>query len=149
MSARFVLDTAEMEEKFFADKSLIGIVSTLPAYRFCWMLNERLGTRFVRMPEQDLVLQSKEKGKQQLHYFPLYQYAIPSNGSIFSIYTLKTGNEVLLPEIKQLDYLWMIESSFAETEADEIAIYLRNLQDIQLAQILSADRLKHINHLLV
>jgi hypothetical protein len=65
------------------------------------------------------------------------------------MYQLKNGNEVLLPEVKQLDYLLLIESAGPDTEADKLMGLLRNMPDIQLAQIIPADRLKNSSHLLV
>lgn len=147
MSTKFTLNTVAMEEDFFSGTALVGIGSPLPVYRLCWLLNERLGTKFVRQPiEQDIILQSP---KAEEHYFPLYRFEMPMQGSKYSLYKLKAGTEVLLPEIKQLDYLWMIESASAEDEAYTIVGHLKTLPDIQLAQVLSPDKLKHLNHLIV
>lgn len=145
MSAKLILDTAAMQEDFFSDTSLIGIVSAVPVYRFCWLLNERLDTQFVRQPDMDIILQIG-KGKQE--YFPVYQYCLV-NGYRHLLYKLKTDKEVLLPEIKQLDYLWLIQSSTSDADANDIIQHLRNIPDIQLAQSLSHDRLKNLSTLLV
>jgi hypothetical protein len=146
MSAKLILDTAAMQEDFFADTSLIGIVSPLPVYRFCWLLNQHLDLDFTRDPEMDVVLQTTPK---ETHYFPMYQFCMPMHGSQFFIYKLKSGKETLLPEVKQLDYLWMIQSASPEEDAEKMTGALRNIPDIQLAQILSTDRLKNLSHLLV
>lgn len=146
MSAKLVLDMAAMQEEFFADTALIGIVSALPAYRFCWQLNSFLDMNFVRgEAEQDPVL-IKSK---HTHHFPLYQYCMPVHGKTHVIYKLKSDKEHLLPEVKQLDYLWMLQSATPDADADFFIQHLRNIPDIQLAQILSFDRLKNLSHLIV
>ncbi|XZF15111.1 IPExxxVDY family protein [Chitinophagaceae bacterium MMS25-I14] len=146
MSAKWTLSMEDMLEAFFEDSCLIGLVSALPAYRLCWLLNQRFGLSFVREGDLDICLQ-KSAGQQ--HHFSIYQYCIPLSGTRYLLYKLKDKKEVLLPEVKQLDYLWMIQSNDAEDEAATITQYLRNIPDIQMAQIITLDRLKNLNHLLV
>lgn len=146
MSAKLTLNVAAMQEDFFSDTALIGIVSALPAYRFCWLLNERFDMNFVRDPESDICLQDARKEE---HYFSVYKYCAPLNGNKYFIYKLKHEKESLLPEAKQLDYLWMIQSSTPENDATEIAHYLRNMRDVQLAQILLPEKLKNLSSLIV
>jgi hypothetical protein len=143
---QWTLNTEAMQEEFFADTALIGIVSTLPGYQFCWMLNKQLETNFVREPEMDVCVQS---GKDQQHYFPIYQYNVPMSGSRYVLYKLKSQKESLLPEVKQLDYLWMVQSNSPENDAQNITQHLRDIPEVQLAQVISADRLKNLNHLIV
>lgn len=146
MTAKLVLDTAAMQDDFFADTALIGIVSALPVYRFCWTLNHKLDIDFVREPDLDVVVQASPKS--QIH-FPIYRYEMLINGNNYMLYKLKNGNDVLLPEVRQLDYLWMIQSKSADEDAQAIAQYLREIPDIQLAQILSRDSLKNRMALIV
>lgn len=145
MSAKLILDTAAMQEDFFEDTSLIGIVSAVPAYRFCWLMHEKLDMTFCREPGMDIILQI---GKGKHEYFPVYQYCL-LNGYRHLLYKLKTDQEVLLPEVKQLDYLWLVQGSTHETDVQDIIRHLRNIPDVQLAQSLPHDRLKNISTLLV
>ncbi|RYE23412.1 MAG: IPExxxVDY family protein [Sphingobacteriales bacterium] len=146
MSGKWTLDVDAMEEDFFSDCALIGIVSAMPAYKLCWRLNNTLDIDFVREPELDILVQ---KPKAVQHYFPIYQYAIPLSGCRHLMYKLKSDKEALLPEIKQLDYLWLIQSHKAAHEAHMAAQQLRNIADIQLAQILDIEKLKNLSNLLV
>lgn len=146
MSSKLVLDIAAMQEDFFADTALIGIACALPAYRFCWLINQKLDMNFVREPESDLISQTSGS---KMQYFPIFQYCLPLHGGKHSVYKLKSDKETLLPEIKQLDYLWMIQTTTPEADAELIIQHLRNMPDIQLAQILSPDKIKNLSHLLV
>lgn len=145
MSAKWTLDTLAMQEDFFADTALIGIASALPAYRFCWLLNKHFDMHFRREPDLDVCLQST--GRQL--FFPIYQYLPHLSGTKHLIYKLKNDKETLLPEAKQLDYLWMIQSNTSDADAQNIMQNLRNIADIQLAQVLSVDRLKSLDHLII
>lgn len=142
--AKLILDMDAMEENFFADTALIGIVSPLASHRFCGTLNRMLDTDFKRNPKSDPLVV-----KEQEYYFHFYEYILPLNGGKYAIYQLKNGKEVLLPEIKQLDYLLLVECAGADIEAERLMGLLRNISDIQLAQIIPAERLKNSSHLLV
>jgi len=146
MSVKMTLDIAAMQEEFFTDTALIGIVSALPGYRFCWMVNQKFDMNFVRDAESDICIQDAQKHS---HYFPVYKYCAPLNSSKHLIYKLKHDKESLLPEVKQLDYLWMIQSNTPEQDAAEIAGFLKNIPDIQLAQLIAVDKLKNLSHLIV
>lgn len=135
-----------MQEDFFADAALIGIVSPVPAYQFCWLLNQHFDMDFVRDAEHDICLQSK--GNKQ-HYFAVYQYAAPLNGPKYVLYRLKSDKQTLLPEAKGLDYLWMVQSTCPDNHAEHLAELLRNMPQVQLAQMINPGQLKNLNHLLV
>lgn len=133
-------------EDFFSDTALIGIGSAQPAHRFCWAVNKAFDFNFVREPESDIVYNPT---KEEKHFFSLYEYSIPFSSCRHLLYKLRSDKKVLLPEIKQLDYLWLISSPTAEEEASIIINYLRNLPDVQLAQFLDHNRLTNINLLLL
>lgn len=146
MSPKMTLDVAAMQQEFFSNTALIGIVSALPAYRFCWLINERFDMAFERDADSDILLQDQHK---RACYFPVYRYCAPLNGMRSLIYKLKHEKESLLPEVKQIDYLWMIESNDPEGDAASLTQYLRSIPDVQLAQVIVPERLKHLNHLIV
>lgn len=143
--AKFVLNMEEMKEDFFGDAAMIGIVSGLPAYRLCWILNRHFGLDFFCDTEQTIRLQKKG----QEYFFPVYCYHLPNSNHKYILYKLKNGNETLLPETKNMDYVWLINSADPENDAAQITNELRGLPDIQLAMILSHDQLKSLNNLLV
>lgn len=133
-------------EDFFSDTAMIGIGSAMPGYRFCLAVNNAFDFAFTREPESDV---EYRPAKDQVHIFSLYQYQEPYSSCRHLLYKLQSEKKALLPEIKQLDYLWLISSPTAEHEAEILAAHLRNLPEIQLAQIIAPDRLKNLNHLLI
>ena len=147
MSTRWTLDVVAMQSEFFSDTALIGIVSALPAYRFCWMLNQKFDMDFVRDADSDICKPGADDSQDQ--YYSLYKYRAPLNGNKYLIYKLKNDQDSLLPEVKQLDYLWMIQSNSPDADAAQLTQYLRDIPDVQLAQILAPDKLKSLGHLIV
>ncbi len=146
MSGKLILDMEAMQEDFFADTALIGIVSALPHYRFCWLMNQKLDIEFAREPEQDIMVQAS--AKRQV-YYSIYKYQMPLNGSTYTLYQLKRDKDILLPEVKQLDYLWMVQSASAEEDAQKLIQHLREIPEVQLAQVLSPERMKNLSHLIL
>ncbi|MCW3121724.1 MAG: IPExxxVDY family protein [Flavipsychrobacter sp.] len=136
---------------FFEDTAMIGIASAQPGYRFCWILNNHFEINFGRDPEQkNILLRKKDKQKnEQAYNFPIYQYDLPNSTNKYLLYKLKDGSESLLPETKHMDYLWLIQTGNAEEDALYIVNELKNIPDVQLAQVLLPDQLKNLNNLLV
>lgn len=146
-AAKLLLDIEAMQEDFFADSTFIGIASALPSYRFCWILNNYFNLKFQREPDMDVKLPGKKDNPDT--YFSVYQYIVPTDIHTYTLYSLKTNDKSLLPEVKQLDYLWMIQSVTPEKDAANYLKFLRNIPEVQLAQILHTSQLKNLNNLLV
>jgi hypothetical protein len=143
--AKMVLDTEAMQEDFFADTAMLGIATASPAYHLCWLLNRHFDINFIR--DADLNISTQKKDDQ--YYFPIYKYDLPNSSHKYLLYKLKNGTESLLPEPRQLDYLWLIQTANPEEDAERIAREIRNIPDIQLAQILVPGQLKNVNNLLI
>lgn len=146
MAAKMVLDMSAMEDDFFSGTAMIGIGSSLQGYEFCWNINKAFEFDFVREPESDV---EYKQGKDEVHFFSLYRYDEPMSSCTHLLYKLRSDKRALLPEIKQLDYLWLIKSEMAEMQARDVTEKLRLLAPVQLAQIIPNERLKNINHLLL
>lgn len=143
---KLLLDTEAMQEDFFSEASLIGIVSTSPAYFFCWLLNEQFNLKLSREAELDI---SKVDVDKKEHFFPVYKYAAPLNGNKYTVYKLKSETETLLPEARQLDYILMIESMESQEEVVYFTQELKNIKEVQLAQVLDYDNMKNLGNLLL
>jgi hypothetical protein len=142
---KLILDMNAMQEDFFAESSLIGLGTALPAYQLCWLLNQHFDLRFARDTEQNICLRKKDKQ----YIFPVYHFDIPNTYCRYLLYKLKNGSESLLPETRQLDYLWLVQTAEPEEDAHNILTSLKSIPDIQLSQILLPDQLKNLNNLLV
>jgi hypothetical protein len=143
---KLLLDMDAITEDFFSDSSIIGIVSTAPAYYFVWLLNNHFDLKLVREPEMDIPKKDIDKKE---HFFSVYKYSAPLNGNKYTVYKLKSETETLLPEAKQLDYILMIQSTDSLTDAEQFTQQLKNIQDIQLAQVIDIDSLKSLSNLIL
>ncbi len=147
MPKKLVLDVAEMEESFFEETSFVGIGCTMPGYRLAWLLNGTLQTAFARDPTMEVALKVKNEGLHR--YFPIFEAQGLPAGSRQLLYGLKDGGDVLLPEIKTLDYLWMIQGSDHATEAAMYAGFLRQIPEIEMASVFLPEDLRSRKNLLV
>ncbi len=148
--AKRIIDNEEMVKEFFEETAMIGIVSAQPAYRFCWMINNHFDINFIREPSQDIYLHKKDKQKNENKYhFPIYQYDLPNSFYKYYLYKLKDGPVSLLPEKKQMDYLWLIKTAIPEDDILEIFNELGNIPDVQLSRILDWKKLEHPDNLLI
>lgn len=164
MTSDYILDMTQMQERFFTDTAMVGIASSLPGYRMCWAINNFFGTEFINVPEntikmkevkenksaaQSLVKQMQpdmfgniEEVKGAYFYFPTYSHYFANSSYYYILYQLKSENRVLLPEIKHLDYLWLIQTAQSGHDMHIILDQLRKMKDVQLAQELTAHQLK-------
>lgn len=133
-------------DDFFSDTAMIGISCALPGHTFCHIINRSFDFNFTRQPETDVEYRTS---KEEVYYFSLYIFEEPLSTNKHLLYKLKSEKNTLLPEIKQLDFLWMIQCQDAEKEAAKFTYLLRSISQIQLAQVIASDRLKNINHLLI
>ncbi len=145
--AKMVLDIDAMQEDFFAETAMLGIATAAPAYHLCWILNRHFDINFVRDPDLDIF--AKKKKEEEEYHFPIYKYDPPNSSHRYLLYKLKNGTESLLPETRQLDYLWLIQTANPEEDVDRIAREIRNIPEVQLAQILVPGQLKSVNNLLI
>lgn len=146
MSAKWLLDTAAMKDDFFEDALLMGIACPLPAYRFCWNLNLYMGYSFSREPELDILV-GQPDGTER--YFPVYRYLAPLNGYIHHLYQLKIAGNTLFPEIRRLDYLWLIQRMPVATDGEMLIQHVKKVPEVQLVSVMDPGQLRHPEYLLV
>lgn len=146
-SAKLVLDTSAMQEDFFEESAMIGIASSLPGHRLAWMINTRLALDFHRAGDMDVCLNAKSE--EDFQHFAVYYFADAVSGTEHFLYRLRAEKKVLLPEIKNLDYLWLIRNACSHNDVDTYTRHLRAMSEVQLATILAAENLKNRAYLLV
>jgi len=141
-----ILDIVEMEEDFFEEAVLVGIVSAQPAYRLCWIINQHFDLNFIREPEHMIPLKKKDN---TINHFPYFTCDLAGSSQRYLLYQLKINGAFLLPETKNMDYVWLLQTGNSSGDAQEIARGLRSLQDVQLATVLMPSQLKNAEHLII
>lgn len=119
---------------------MLALVSSWPDYKLAWKLSKVLNIEFERV--DDLILTYSEDKKNS---FLLYQFK--NEYTTFRLlknraYKVEVNNQpFLLPEIKQFDYILLIETE-AEIDFEGILRNIRNIENVQLLKTFNPETLK-------
>ncbi|MCO5238518.1 MAG: IPExxxVDY family protein [Chitinophagaceae bacterium] len=141
---KLAIDNSALAEDFFSDTTILGVVAPVKDYRFCWLLNQSLGCDF-RL-NSDIEIQLAKKGRK--YFFSVYEYCEAGSYLTHYIYNNQFEGEYLLPEFRQLDFLWLMKGD------DVQGNYLQYLQQsiktipgVQLITELEKEKIKNKTHL--
>ena len=143
------LDTLIIEDNFFENAALVGISSDKPIYTLCEILNEAFLLSFERQPGLDVQVGIK---KNQSFSFAVYQSALEKSAYSFNLYKLQSNNISLLPGLKNIDYLWLINGEDLMDAEDLAMVYLkalRSMPEIQFASLLEKEKIKNNEYLIL
>jgi hypothetical protein len=139
------LDNEITKRIFFEDTQLFGIISSLKAYQFCWHINSALAANFRLNPS--LEIQLKKKGRN--YYFPVYQYGITQKNITHYIYQNHNDGEALLPELKHIDFIWLLQGSKESRNNFLPCIQiLKSIENVRLVVELNQEKIEHKEHLI-
>ncbi len=142
---KFKIDNTELIEEFYVSTHIIGIVAPVKAYYFCWKLNQILKLDF----RTNVGLEIQLEKKQRKYFFTIYSYTERNNTRIHYIYQNQNDGEYLLPELKHLDFLWLIQDEeMTCEELQRLQIQIRDINLVQLVSELSLDNIKNKSHLI-
>ena len=143
--AKLVLNIDGIEDDFFTGARLLGIMSQLKNYRFCWLVNSCLNYDF-RL-STDVEIQLKKKGRN--YFFEVYQFCEADCETEHYIYHNQFEGEYLLPELKHFDFLWLVKAEIIpEDNFISLQQNLKNINGIQLVTELKQEKIKHKEHLI-
>jgi hypothetical protein len=139
------LDIDEMEDEFFQDTRLLGIMAPLKDYQLCWLLNQLFRFKF-RM-NNDIEIQLSKKQRQ--YYFPVYQYSEPHTSMVHYIYNNQHDGEYLLPEFRHLDFLWLLKGDIVEGDSvNDMIDSIKCINSVQLIVELTNEKILNKGHLI-
>ncbi|MFT3902480.1 MAG: IPExxxVDY family protein [Niabella sp.] len=134
------LDTQELVDEFFEDTKLLGIVTTVKDYRFCWNLNNLLDMDF--RINHDIEIQRIKK--KRTYFFSVYEYHEPNTSLCHYLYNNLFDGEFLLPEFKNLDFLWLMKDDMVTDEyLSQLIFLLRDIPGVQLVTELTNEKIKN------
>ncbi len=138
--ATLTLSTQDIIDEFFEGTKLLGIVTTVKDYRFCWNLNNMLGLDFRINHGIEIQLTRKRR----LYFFSVYEYEEPNTSLCHYLYNNLNDGEYLLPEFKNLDFLWLMKNDTVTKEyLDQLKILLRDIPGVQLITELTYEKIKN------
>ncbi len=146
--AKLKLDSTSAFEAFFNDAYLLGIISSQREYQLCWQINRALDFHF-RL-NSDLELKMPIPKKEKICFFQIYEFSEPISYTLHYIYSNHFKGEFLIPELKNIDYLWLIKGDYYRAEEiDLLKVDLRRLKSVQMVTQIDALSLKSRANLIV
>ncbi len=138
--AVLALSTQDIIKEFFEDTKLLGIVTTVKDYRFCWNLNEMLDLNFRVNHDLEIMLQRRKRK----YFFSVYEYHEPNSSLCHYLYNNLYDGEYLLPEFKNLDFLWLMKNdTVTQYYLDQLKNLLQSIPDVQLVTELTNAKIKN------
>ncbi len=142
---KLALNTHELANEFFEDTRLLGIVAKVKDYQFCWNLNSLVGMDFRINHDIEIRLQKK----RQNYFFSVFEYREPTNFLCHYLYNNEDKGEYLLPELKHLDFLWLMkDDTVDEVQLQGIINSVRSISGVQMVVELTNEKIKHREHLI-
>ena len=138
--AVLALSKQDIIDEFFEDTKLLGIVTTVKDYRFCWNLNNMLGLDFRINHDIEIKLIRKKRR----YFFSVYEYHEPNTSLCHYLYNHLFDGEYLLPEFKNLDFLWLMKNDTVSLEyLEQLKTLLRSIPGVQLITELTNEKIKN------
>ncbi len=141
---KLILDPKELTDGFFEDTRLLGIMAPIKDYQFCWQLNNLLGIDFRINNDIEIPLTKKKRN----YFFAVYEYAEEHTALVHYLYNNQFDGEYLLPELKHLDFLWLLKGDeVSEESLQQLINSIRTLKGVQLVIELTNEKIKNKEHL--
>jgi len=138
------IDNETLAEEFFEGAILLGIVAPIKDYQLSWQLNQVLGFDF-RINNIEIQLTKK----QRTYFFSIYEFAVPSSSLTHYLYNNEFDGEYLLPELKHLDFMWLIKGDiFSDEELKTLIQSIKSLPGVQLVTEMTNEKIKNKQHLI-
>ncbi len=144
-SSKLILNTNQLTEEFFDDTRLLGIMSPVKDYQFCWQLNNTIGLDFRINNDIEIKLIKKKRN----YFFAVYEYNEPNRFLSHYVYNNQFDGEYLLPEFKHLDFLWLMKGDEVSNESLQETIQtIKTINSVQLVLELTNEKIKNKEHLI-
>jgi len=138
---------------------LIGVCCVAKDYRLCYEINSKLGlllkkvddivhgvSKKAKASQTDLLLAQTEGDEIR---YSLYVYRHPKTGLIYNVVSNKSGGNMLIPEIKECDYFFMITGEAHHKEKREALEKIKSIPMILTAFEIDPMQLKSKDHLIL
>ncbi len=136
-----ILNVDGLNEDFLHGTRLLGITAPIKKHLFCWRINTLLNLDFKLCSEKEIPIQKKNRK----YFFSIYQSYEPTNAFLeHIIYNTQYDGEYLLPELKHMDYLWLIrgDSVIEEDHVNFIKQGVKAIAGVQLVAEITPDQIK-------
>jgi hypothetical protein len=140
MSKKIFLDIRSEPAIF----TLIGISCHAKDYRISFLLNKHLGSDFLKMEDLKVTLNNKKESTE----FSLYHYHDEDYFNTYYLLANRSQELVLAPEVKQVDFLLIVEGEFGKSQKDRLIKSIRNIPNVLTAYEIKFAEIKNHETLL-
>lgn|ERR1035437_4076639 len=147
----FYIHHPAMSKKIFLDIrsepaifTLIGISCHVKDYRISFLLNKHLGSDFLKMEDLKIALNNKKDPTE----FSLYYYYDEDYFNTYYLVANRSQEFVLAPEIKQVDFLLIVEGEFRKAQKDRLIKSIRKIPNVLTAYEIKFAEIKNYETLL-
>lgn len=128
------LDNKQLEVEFFEDVALFGVVSALEPSTCAHWINKYTPFHFTRNHDMENIHQNE--------YYPVFYFNQRIKHTEHVLFTNRSINTYLLPEVKNVDYIWLVKSgSFLKEIIPVVAEVLHDIPGIDYFVPLELDRI--------
>lgn len=139
-----VMTKFQLEVEYEYDFDLIGISCHARDYRIVWSLNKALGLQLVKK-KSDFDLKAKRQ-KEATHH-SIYEYHHVEDHVEYILLLNKSGNSVIVPEHKSVDYLLILQNNFT-ADLDDLLQKIKSIELVLTAFRIDVDSLKSKENLI-
>ena len=130
-----VLDNAYLEDEFFEDVKLIGLVCASEYYQIIAYINQRLSLQFVK--NHDLEIQMNEIT------FPVFEYKDKEKLIEHFIFCNRRKTNYMMADAKNIDFIWMLKGNFQYQQSIvQLPAYLKKVEGIDFCFDIKSSSLK-------
>jgi hypothetical protein len=109
--------------------TILGISCLLMDYRFMHLINKAMDVNFSR--ENDLTSSFPASGRPET--FSFYSFKDEDQRNVYYLISNLNEDFILLPELKHIDYIMLIEGDFKKKKKDTLLTLIRSVPKVQMA----------------
>ena len=125
-----------------SDFIAIGIASHQKDYRIAWALNKALDCSFIRLEDYE------SAGKKESHH-AFFRWKEPEDHYTFWLLANRGEEAFLLPDLKQADYIFVIDGMVDALDINQIQQDIRNIDTVLTAFEVDQTKTKSIQNIVV
>ncbi len=140
MAKKILLDIRS-EPTYF---TLIGISCHLKDYRLSFLLNQKLEFSFTKIED----LQSYGAPDKNQAEYSYYYYRDEDRFNAYSLIANRSQDSVLVPQLKQTDFLLLVEGEFKKPQKDMVINTIKSIPSVLTAYEIKLTDIKNYELLL-
>ena len=137
----------KLEGSYEVDFTLLGLVCNKKEYKLAWHLNQALSINLIKQDDiriefsdNSSILISNYKHETEFLMIELLQNKLVAAGNL--------KNQLLLPELKQFDFLLKLNDLTGELTAENVNVIIKEIPIVEYTLRLNFDSLKSKENLL-